>query len=215
MCNASRAVNRGGSNWFFAWLRERICTGMWWLVPLAFVIVFAGGQQQWFVRAIVAMFALITLRLWDDLADVEYDREQKPTRVLCRMDSLAAAYRLLIVGLLLVSALVMTLGDRGVVFVMVLPMLFVASWLRKRRDVEMRGVWAHVILLKVPALVVGLSRGDFPSGSGLFLYGFVGGYECLHDRELRRSSLTRGLLFIDAILLLLGLGTEILRELKT
>lgn len=202
--------------WVFAWIRERVLTGWWWLVPLSIVISMAGGTSNWFVRAWIALFALVVFRLWDDLEDLQHDRVWHSERVLCRTNCGPRAYVLCAAGLLIASLLIAAVGGSWIAFVAVLPLVFVASRLRRKNRSSMRVGWAHVILLKIPVLVVALVPGGMSQSiaweRAVGLYGFVGVYEVLHDAEARRSSWAP-LVFLMAIgCLVWGLTTEVLRE---
>jgi hypothetical protein len=208
MCNASNDSIAPRSGWFWRWFRERIVTGWWWFVPLGLSIARAGGHRDWFIRTLVAMFALITLRFWDDIEDITHDRIRHPERVLSQI-AVSVAHTPCIAGLVMASSLVLTVGNAGVVFVVMLPMLYLAARLRKRMGTDLRVFWAHIILLKIPALVIALARKDEATGNvwgrAIGLYGFVGGYEVLHDRDLRRSPWAPFLLGMDISCIVLGL----------
>jgi hypothetical protein len=116
--------------------------------------------------------------------------------------------------------LVAAAGDRWIVFVAVLLLVFVASRLRRHwSDSALRVVFAHVILLKVPGLVIALSRQETAENvlgaRAMALYGFVGAYEVIHDPEVRRSPYSPYLFFIDVACLLLGLTMGIIEETRT
>lgn len=209
MCNVSNDAPVGRNGWFWRWFRERVVTGFWWLVPLGFSISRAGGRRDWFVRTLVALFTLIALRLWDDIEDVAHDRSRHPGRILCQMDT-SAVYVPCIAGLVMASSLVLVVGNAIHVFVMVLPLLYGASRWRTRSSADLRVVWAQVILLKIPALLIALASGAEASGHvwgrGLGLYGFVGGYEVLHDQDLRRSRWATYFLGLNIFCFVVGLA---------
>jgi hypothetical protein len=204
--------------WLVAWLRERVRAGLWWLVPLALAISLAGGTRNWFVRALVTLFALVVFRLWDDLEDVEYDRVWHPERVLCRTASLSRANAVCAAGLAIATLLVAAVGWSWASFVAVLPIAFIASRLRRQTSCALRVIWAHVILLKIPALVIALAEQSVMQNiweRALGLYGFIGAYEVLHDAEARRSSWAPIVFFMDMGCLLWGLSTGMVREAGT
>lgn len=205
--------------WFSSWLRERIVTGVWWLVPLSLVISLAGGQNHWFFRAMIAIFVLIFLRLWDDLEDVEHDKLRHPKRILCQIEpaSLMHASRFCAVGLAISCMFIAALGNQWIPFVAILVVVFMAARVRRRmNDSALRVIFAQIILLKVPALVVSLAQSNVAPnvvwGRTLALAGFVGAYEVVHDAEARRSSWAPFVLAIDMVCLLWGLVKSIVEE---
>lgn len=205
--------------WFPLWLRERIVTGIWWLVPLSLVISLASGRHHWFFRAIIAIFALIFLRLWDDLEDVEHDKLWHPKRILCQIEpiSLAHASRFCAAGLAISCMFIAALGARWILFVTALVVVFATTRVRRRmNNSALRVVFAHIILLKVPALVLSLAQSNVASnivwGRAIALAGFVGAYEVIHDEEARRSSWAPFVLAIDMVCLFWGLAKEIIEE---
>jgi hypothetical protein len=207
--SAFEGASPGAPAWLWAWLRERVLA--WWLVPLGFVISFAGGMQGVMSRAVVAMFALVALRLGDDLEDVEHDRLQHPERVLCRLSSLRAAYCFCGFALFISCVLIVAVGGSWQPFLTALFCVFAASRTRQRiSHSAIRVLFAHVILVKIPALVVALApdgvSGGIVFGRALALYGVVGIYEVAHDAEARRSRFAPFMLLIDILSILWGLA---------
>ncbi len=165
------------------------------------------------------MFALVWLRLWDDLEDVLHDKIQHPKRILCQCEpaSLAYAYGYCSAGLAISCMFIAGLGDQLIVFVAALVVVIVTARLRRRRnDSAQRLVFAHLILLKVPALVISLAQSDVAPnvilGRAVGLAGIVGAYEVIHDAEARRSSWTPIVLAIDMVCLVWGLAKGIIEE---
>jgi hypothetical protein len=207
------------SSWFTGWLRERIVTGVWWLIPLSLVISFAGGWQQWLFRAIIAMCALVSFRLWDDLEDVQHDRLWHPKRILClcKPALLSRVYGFGAAALATSVFFVVVAGGRWIAIVAALIVVIIASRLRTRMtDSALRLVFAHIILVKYPALVVSLAQADMAPnvlwGRALGLAGFVGAYEVVHDMNARRSSWAPFIFVIDIVCFLLGLANWITKE---
>ncbi len=219
MFSLSEGSKLGIPVWFPAWLRERIVPGIWWLVPLSFVISLAGGHYFWFVRAMIAMLALILFRLLDDLEDIAHDRLRHPQRVLCQCKpaSLSRVHGFCVAGLTILCLFIAAVGDRWISFVAGLVVVVIGSRVRQRmNDSALRVVFAHVILLKVPALVISLTQGEVAPnilwGRALGLAGFVGAYEVVHDAESRRSSWAPLVLAIDMVCLVWGLVKSIIEE---
>ena len=113
------------------------------------------------------------------------------------------------VALVLASASIVASGGTlapMVVAVSALSMAYRAR-LRSRRS-ELRIVFAHVILVKIPALSIALACDGTPALSSfaraMALYGLVGAYELAHDEDARRSPLAPHLAVLDAACLLVG-----------
>lgn len=209
MSNAFNACSRTNHHWLRAWFRERIVPGWWWLGPLSVAISVIGGSRDSLVRSIAAMVSLVAFRLFDDLSDVLHDRQHHPERSLCQLDSFSQAYLVCAFGLLFSTFLIFILGENATIFPFALFFIALATRLRQNGSGGMRIVYAHVILLKFPALAIALASNDVEL-TGLWshaalLYGFVGIYEVLHDADARRSKWTRIMFGFDMVCLTLGL----------
>jgi hypothetical protein len=209
MCHAFERIMVRENHWFYHWFRERVVTGWWWLGPLSLSITLAGGKRDWFFRTIAAMFALIVLRLFDDLADVAQDRQWHPERTLCRLHSLVQPYVVCGFGLAMSALLVALVGSNLGVYLIALVLVASAARMRQTSALDLRVVFAHVVLLKVPALAIALFSPEAPMSQSwiraLCLYGFVGVYEVLHDARARVSRWASLILGIDLVCLGLGL----------
>ncbi len=202
--------------WYWPWFGERVITSWWWLLPLSLVIAGMSGQRNWFLRAMIALLALIALRLWDDVEDIARDRIRHPERVLCRT-SASGGHLVGALGVSVTIGLMVVVGTRWLAFVAALPWIFGATRLRQHQASELRIVWAQLILLKIPALTMALAPGDDASGNlwgrALGLYGFVGGYEVIHDADLRQTPWAPLIMGINISCCALGLafGTTLAR----
>lgn len=196
-------------HWFGAWFRERILAGWWWLGPSSVAIAIIGGSRDWFVRTIAAMVALVALRLFDDLADVDHDRQRHPKRALCQLDSLVPVHIACVCALLFSALAISVVGSNIAFYLGVLLLVLLAARLRQNAASTKRIVIAHVILFKFPALAIALASNDvLPNRLWIYsgcLYGFVGAYEVLHDAEARRSKWTNALFGLDMVCLTVGL----------
>lgn len=206
MSSSSEPTARGFP---WSWIRERALPAWQWLIPLSLVIAAAGGAGRIFVRAAVALFTLIAMRLWDDLEDVAHDRAEHPERSLGRLPSLRAARLLCGAAIACSFALIAAASGFLPPFAAAVALAFLASRARARQNrPEIRAPAAHIILLKVPALVLSLACADEPllsvAGRAAALFGVVGGYEIAHDAEIRRSPLAPALAAFDALCFLLG-----------
>jgi len=119
----------------------------------------------------------------------------------------------------MLTGIVVAAGRWGIVFVAVLPVLFLAARLRHRSSDSSRILWAQLILLKVPALMVALATNDVSPHDlwvqACVLFGFVGAYEVLHDAQARRSSHAPFVFLMNIFCFLLGLATKIMLEIAT
>jgi hypothetical protein len=178
--------------WLWPWLRERVLASWYLLVPLALFITLAGGVERWFSRTTTAFLGIVAFRLWDDVEDLAHDRRHHPTRVLCRLSFATAPYRLALFGLAFTAA---SIARTGGVFSL---SMFLGAVAVSYGAFEVRSAWphqrgllAHVLLLKVPALALALALPDTPPvvawGNALSLYGIVSGYELAHDAAARKA----------------------------
>ncbi|MRG91861.1 hypothetical protein [Polyangium spumosum] len=195
------------ARWILAWLRERILVSSHLLVPLALFVALAGGVGRVLVRTAIAFLGIVAFRLWDDVEDVPHDREHHPTRVLCRLASTRAPFFVALLGLTLTAALIAFTGGALWPFVGVVVASFGAFAARAAWP-RLRLLFTHVLLLKVPALALALSRPEMPLfwkvGAVLSLYGAVTAYELVHDDDARRAPLASALALVDLACLFAG-----------
>jgi hypothetical protein len=216
MSNAFEGVSRMDLHWIAAWFRERIVAGWWWLGPASISIALIGGTRLWFLRTLAAAFALISLRLLDDVGDVAHDRKNHPERALCQLDSLVQPYVFSVVALVFSGLFVVMLGANSVIYLATLFLIVFATRMRQTSGANLRVIYAHVMLLKFPALAIALSTAAIKGPSNLdlacFLYGFVGGFEVLHDPEARQSNWAAFLFGLDLVCLAGGLAYYFFRS---
>jgi 4-hydroxybenzoate polyprenyltransferase len=198
-----------GAPWLVAWLRERVLASWMLLVPLAIAVALVGGERDVALRAVPAHFAIIALRLWDDLEDIEHDRRHHPSRVLCRLRSLRSVAWSSSLALGLAAGSIVAVGGSLVPFGVAVATLSMAYLARRRIGRPgARVLFAHLILTKVPALALALACPGAPAavsfGRALALYGVVGAYELAHDQEARRSPFAPRLALMDAAGVLAG-----------
>ncbi len=190
-----------------AYVRERFPLALY--VPLAVLLAVAaevasGAQPLAMrVRAVLLAWGLVfQFRLWDDLADRERDRRERPERVLSRARALRPFHLLLAVAA----------GGNGVLLGLPQPSLPVlagylallaafAGWYAVlRHRLRWRIGAALVVLTKYPVFVALLAlpvRGApawrLPLAMAV-VYLCFGAYELLHDERLRASALARPVL---------------------
>ncbi len=190
------------SPWLGAWLRERVIASSILLAPLAFFMTLAGGTRQTLVRTTIAFLGIVVFRLWDDVEDLGHDRRHHPMRVLCRLSSADEPFRMTLLGLLFTGTTIGVFGGALAPFFVAVVLSF-GAYSTRRRFVSpgLRVVFAHVILLKVPALSLALADAETLSlvafGRAVTLYGVVGAYELAHDEDARRSPLAPVLALVD------------------
>lgn len=201
--------------WARDWFRERVLASWYLLVPLALLITLAGGAGNMLVRGLLAFVSIVALRLWDDVEDLAHDRRHYPTRVLCRLPSSKGPRNLAYLGIGATCVFPLMLGNETPVLAGAL-FLTVCAFGARSVWPGLRVLFAHVILLKVPALVIALVFPAMPPrvvlGRALVLYGVVGAYELLHDAEARRSPFARALALVDLVCLCAGLAVWLLHD---
>lgn len=200
-----------GNLW--AYVRERFPAWLALLLPLALVLaalreksVLPAESAAAFLMAALLVFEL---RLWDDLCDLEVDRQLHPERVLCRATSVRPFLRLLFVLIAINFALVGLLRSWwGVALLLTLHILLLA-WYQCRNLISL-GPLAnyHVVLLKYPLIVLILgmaTAADLFSLPHLLSAGLVYlalcTYEMLHDARLKALPGARLCLAVDCLLL--------------
>lgn len=98
-------------------------------------------------------------RLWDDLADLEYDRLHHPQRCLCRAENLTHFQLLVPVLLTTVALLVLLLSGFGqALAIAAMIAFFVLLYAVTGEASSLRGVRAALILVKYPVFVLVLVR---------------------------------------------------------
>jgi hypothetical protein len=165
-----------------AYLAERFPPALFLSVAagIAGAAHFGGAHEDAcvIVDAFMALLLITQFRLWDDLADREYDRCQHPNRILVRAQRTT---RFVAICLLLAEinfiALWLRSGVPGVV-ALGLVNLAAALWyaLRPRRRTA---VGDFVVLAKYPAFVLILS--DAALWSALTVYAAACVYEIAHN----------------------------------
>jgi 4-hydroxybenzoate polyprenyltransferase len=146
-----------------AWRRQRFAHALF--VPVAMTLVLAslvGGSWPSILvlaaRVTAAWVAVLALRLWDDLEDLQRDAQNHPERVLTRIHS-THPYFLAVAALLLCSGLLIMIGG-GTAWVLLT--LVGALWLFYRISGTIRARLSFVVLLKYPILVLALQESSQP-----------------------------------------------------
>ncbi len=202
-------------------------------VPLALLLASAGmlavpGTERlgavaalttglW--AALAAYVAVLALRVWDDLQDRERDASVHPDRITLRDDAATPLRYLELVSAAAAIVLIAT-GSRPMTRLFVFALLGAAFglWYRARASLDVSPVLAaHVVLIKYPVIAYLVAPGVVHGTKGLVLaapvmvtvYLLVCIHEGLHDPQLRRSRLARGVLVAESALMLPLLGLVI------
>lgn len=147
----------------YAYLAERILQMrvllMWLLVLTGAVLTASDPVTRWPWLAIISALFIVAFRLWDDLADLTYDRRHHPERRLVRsahLQGFRAALWLLLIGL---TALVFFVAGAGRALAFSLLLVaFVAIYVLTAARPDLRALRAALVPVKYPALVVLLAE---------------------------------------------------------
>jgi 4-hydroxybenzoate polyprenyltransferase len=204
------ASSERSPRWIRAWIVDRALRSLPLLLALAAMMALVGGTTGALLRTVLALFAVLAFRLWDDVEDIAHDRVHHPERALCHLSSLRAPR--LAATLLLALSGASTLLVRGALapFLAAIGLAAGAHAVARRRSSPgLRPIVAHVVLLKAPLVALALALGSTPgltaAPRALALYGLVGGYELWHDAGARRSPHARALAVVDVACLSAGL----------
>lgn len=194
----------------WAYLRTRfpvyLVVGLPLLLALAALRERARSPVELVVTLAMALLLVLELRLWDDLRDVDFDRQVHPERVLCQTASLRPFWQvfyLLVAINLGLAALVR--GWWGAGLLLGLHALL-AVWYGWRGTSYLRPVLNyHVVLLKYPVIVWLLGAESAASSSlwipALSVYLALCIWEPLHDAVLRRLRGAQICLAVECLLL--------------
>lgn len=162
--------------------------------------------------ALLVCLLISQFRLWDDLADYDFDRLHHPDRILVTSHD-TGSYWVLFLSLSLVSAA--WIGILQPLPQLVLYVLLVAGFAviyrRKRWDGQWRLVRTQVVLIKYPVFLYLCSNnaalGRLGIG-GIALYLLLSIIDLLSDNTLRATSARRWLLSIEISALIVILVTH-------
>jgi 4-hydroxybenzoate polyprenyltransferase len=194
------------------YLRERFPLRLF--LPLAAGLTAAAlagtrGLPEILLCWVTVVFVLFQFRLWDDLADLVYDRVHHPQRVLSR--SATPDHYIHIVGAAgLVNASFLALLNRSHVGFVALNLAalvwYGCTTIEARRSV----IGRHVTLLKYPFFVLLIAPTSIAGLKPIFpasaVYLCLAIYEVLHDREVRGQPAARILMWMEVSLLGLNIA---------
>jgi 4-hydroxybenzoate polyprenyltransferase len=136
-------------------LKVRI--GLLWLLLLAGALLAGGHPPAWLALA-GALFVL-AFRLWDDLADREYDRGSLPQRCLVRSEAVQSFRALLGFLLAALAGLVLVIaGGRRALAFLGLVAVFLAMYRITGDRPGLRPLRVVLVLAKYPAFVLLLAQ---------------------------------------------------------
>ena len=169
--------------------------GLRMFLPIAIGLAVAASAATRPESWILSGLLVFQFRLWDDLADIDFDRLNHPGRVLVKAGRHTAFYVLLISSALL-NMLLATWLSASLITCLVINAcaviwyhVFPAVW---RRSFAGR----HLTLLKYPMFVWVLA-GDILMDSMAFIYLCAAIYELLHDQDMRLHSAWRAVLTVE------------------
>ena len=157
----------------------------------------------------MALLLVFELRLWDDLCDVDFDRQAHPERVLCQAASVRPFWRAFFVLAAINFGLAQLFRGFWAVAILVGLHLLLACWYGLRGAPNSAPIMNyHVVLLKYPVVVWMLgaqTAAELLSASlaisAVMVYVGLCVFETLHDGRLWRLPLTRVCLAVEFVLL--------------
>ncbi len=203
---------------FWNYLRERFSPIRWGPVALFLGLAchaiqpFRSGNES--ILHLTFLFAcILQFRIWDDLADLDFDREKHPQRVLGRTPHRLPYWSTVLgVGLFALLFLRVTENDMQAATLYALLLLLTFGIYRVLTNTRYRVFRNHLVLLKYPLLVAifrhqALGAGDPRAWTllGALLLSFAI-HEVLDDPELGLGSWSRVVYGLESALLLLLLG---------
>lgn len=143
---------------------------LWLLACMSFAVTDPFSSLPWLATG-SALF-ILAFRLWDDLADRDYDRQHYPGRCLTRTTKTIPFFTSL---WLLLAALTLLLYSfegiwRALAFLILIVAFFVIYRLTARQP-KLRSLRVTLVLAKYPAFVLLLA--DYPGKSGALLVALV------------------------------------------
>jgi hypothetical protein len=161
--------------------------------------------------ALLAGLLIVQFRLWDDLADIDFDRVHHPYRILVTSHDLRP-YFILVAGLAILNAAVIaTLGSPAQ---LIAYMLLLAGMATLYRRWTWPGAWrlvrAQLVLIKYPAFLYFCAHDAAPMylvWSGITTYLLLSLVDLFSDNTLRRLPARRWLLALELAALTFILAT--------
>jgi len=184
-----------------AYLQSRVAT---WRV-LLLVLLVSGAilaastpapLAGYLTVPILAAVLVVQLRLWDDIADRDWDRIHHPQRLLVNSSHLQAFRGLLVASILLMAIVLLLRGPaRGLLAYAVLVGLLASLYHSPLGARLSRPLRVSLVLSKYALLVLVVAAGSLAghaSWVALGLYGLLAAFEWRDDRELRAAGSLTG-----------------------
>lgn len=181
----------------FTYLLTRIVTlriALLWMLLAVVLLVSDAGYGTLKVELLQALFllaAIAVFRLWDDLADIDYDRRRHPQRVLSTCRNLWPFIAVVVAGLALLAYALR--GElRSLVVYLGLVAMLAALYHGSLGNRLGRPLRASLVLVKYPLfiyLLVSPSPRAWLAGLGLYL--LLVANEWRDDPDLRAATATR------------------------
>ncbi len=170
-------------------VRWRIAALVLLVAGVAFIVEAPGDAADALTRVALAAVLIVQFRLWDDLADRDYDRVRHPARVVVRSTATQWFWALLaVLAVTAAGAIGMLDGVAGLSIycglLVLLAVVYHGPW-RSQRFIR-----SQLVLLKYPVLILLLttwSRSIWGVLAGAVLYLLLSVYDWHDDPALRES----------------------------
>lgn len=186
--------------------RGRVATLVLFVVVAAIAVTGETDVSEAIIVVVIATLLVLLFRVWDDLADVEFDRKRCTDRILVTISDRRSFGWTVVAGLLIVAVL---LSAWRTVPQVVAYLILVAAMSASYRVVLPRIARIHVVLLKYPVFIYLCSPAPrsvtaLIIGSGAYLVLAI--YELFSDSTLRQWSGRRWLLPAEVLALIVVTG---------
>jgi 4-hydroxybenzoate polyprenyltransferase len=140
------------------------------------------------VRSVLLVVLVLHFRLWDDLADRDYDRLHHPDRLLTRISNVRPFWIFFALLAMVSGAFVFWLsGKQGLLIYIALSGLLFAVYLGPWPFLRHRSVRTQLVLLKYPTFLVLIApdAGEGVVAAALLAYGALAVHEWFDNRAMR------------------------------
>ncbi len=172
-------------------IRWRVAALAVLIIGLAFVASAPSDALDALARAGLALLLIAQFRLWDDLADREYDRVHHAARVLPRSQAAAWFWAALVLLGTLAVAITVALHQGGAALLIYFGLTILLAGVYHGPMRLPRFVRAQLVLLKYPVFVVLLVAPVYSTRAlvaGVVGYVVLSAFEWYDDPGLRRSA---------------------------
>ena len=148
---------------------------LWLLLTTLTVWTSSGPFTQWPLYSLSCALFILGFRLWDDLSDLRYDREQYPDRLLVQTERFAYFYATLWTVVAVLTWLVfVTLGaDRALIFLAIIAAFWVLYRLNDFHPLS-RSARGALVPVKYPLFILLLATDpgslfSIMAGTGIYI----------------------------------------------